>query len=357
VNDAREDLKEIGPWGQSVALAFRFLFGAVCLIAAGWFFSNFRQVPADSQAVVMRFGSLARSHGPGLLIAWPRPIERVTLLPASARQIPLKIENFELGQASEGFVAEQGYDLSRDPRLNGGFLLAGDSNVVHLSAQLYYQISDPVAYMVEEDHARPALQRLFIAGAVSVVARRDLDSILVARPEVAARTEEAAARERFRTDLMAEVNKRLAALAQAGSGLGITVSRVDLVPSIPAGAKAGFDNVLVVTQNAETTVANARTTAQGTTESANSKKDKIATSATATAEEIVTNAKTQTASIAALGQQQKDMSRSMLMTRYFYTRIEPILKKAGGVDLLDNAGVVRTILPGVYATPNRRTNQ
>jgi len=36
---AAEDLKEVGPLGQSVAPAFRFLFIAVCVIAAGWFFS------------------------------------------------------------------------------------------------------------------------------------------------------------------------------------------------------------------------------------------------------------------------------------------------------------------------------
>ncbi len=69
MSSAAEDLRDVGPWGQSVALSFRFLFLGACLIAAGWFVSNFRQVPPDSQAVVMRFGTVARMSGPGLLLA------------------------------------------------------------------------------------------------------------------------------------------------------------------------------------------------------------------------------------------------------------------------------------------------
>jgi regulator of protease activity HflC (stomatin/prohibitin superfamily) len=285
-------------------------------------------------------------------MALPRPIERIVVLPAPARQIPLRIDRFVEGATP---APGEGYDLSRDPRLNSGFLLTGDSNIVHLEAQLFYQVSDPVAYMVAESHVRPALQRLFIASAISVMGRRNMDSILVARPEIAARSAEAAERERLRADLVKEVNRRLAALATADAGLGVTVSRVDLVPSIPAGAKEGFDNVLTVSQSADTAVAQARTAAQLTGQDAQAKKDHIATDAAATAAEIVTNATAETASIAALAQQSRDISRSMLMTRYFYDRIGPMLKKAGGIDLLDPDGTVHAILPGVYTAPNRGT--
>ena len=354
-DDLREEMKDVGPLGQAVALAFRFLFIGACVIGLGWFVSNFRQVPPDSQAVVMRFGAVARIQGSGLLAALPRPLEQIVVLPAPARQIALRVDSFVEGAGAD--AASAGYDLSRDPRQNGGFLLTGDSNVVHLEAQLFYQVSDPVAYMIAQDHVRPALARLFTASAIKIIGRRDLDSILVARPEVAAQLSEAAARERLRGDLVNEVNKRLDALARDDASLGVKIGRVDLVPSIPAGAKEGFDNVLTVSQSADTAVAQARTAAQFTTQDANSKKDHIGTDAAATAEETVTNAKAETASIAALGEQQKDMSRNMLMTRYFYDRIEPILKKAGGVDVVDKDGSVHTILPGVFAAQNRRANQ
>lgn len=343
----QSDLAEVGPLGQAAALAFRFLFVAVWILAAGWFVSNVRQVPADSQAVVMRFGSVARVRGSGLLLAFPRPIEQVVMLPAAARQMPLKIERFVQGQDA-GASPDTGYSLARDPRQNTGFLLTGDFNVVHLDAQLFYQVTDPAAFMTAQAHVRPALQRIFISTAIAVMGRRSLDAILVARPEIAARRAEAAGRERLRTDMMAAVNRRLEILAAAGAGLGVTVSRVDMVPSIPAMAKSGFDNVLTVTQSAETTVARARTAAQFTTQDANSKKDKIVTGATATAQETITNARSQTASIAALGEQSRDMSRVMQMTRLYQDRIQPLLSKAAGVEVLDG-DTARTLLPGVAA--------
>jgi len=351
VTNTADDLKDVGPWGQAVALAFKFLFFGTFVIVFGWLVSNVRQVPSDSQAVVIRFGSVARIEGAGLLIALPKPLERVVMLPASARQLSLSLKQFDAGLDGD---ATSGYELSRDPRQNSGFLLTGDSNVVHLDAQVFYQVDEPVAYMVAQVHVRPALAQLFEATAVEVLGSRDLDSILVARPELASGPAQAARRERLRSDLLAGLNKRLADLTATGAGLGIRASRIDLLPAIPGGAKSAFDNVLVVSQSAETAIANARTAAQQTSSDANSKKDKIATSATATAQEIVTNAKTATASILALGENAKTMSTSMQMTQIYYSRMEPILKKAGSVDVQDPEGVVHIILPVTEPSQNAK---
>ena len=40
----------------------------------------------------MRFGDVARVQGSGLLLAWPRPIEQIVVLPAPARQIQFHID-------------------------------------------------------------------------------------------------------------------------------------------------------------------------------------------------------------------------------------------------------------------------
>ena len=117
MSDVAAELREVGPLGQSVAYAFRFLFIAACVIAAGWLLSNIHQIPPDSQAVVIRFGTIARIQGPGLLIAMPKPIENVVVLPARDRQIPLSISRFMEGPPAE---AAQGFDLNSDPRLNAG---------------------------------------------------------------------------------------------------------------------------------------------------------------------------------------------------------------------------------------------
>ena len=370
----RDQAEPQGVWAQSAKIAFRFLFLTVAVIAVGWAVSNIRQVPPDSHALVLRFGSVVRQQGAGLLLAWPRPIEEVVLLPSADRQIEFKIGRFE-GNASFGggrtvlgsvpfggqanatpSVADdlsvtidsfRGFNMSDNPRENAGFLLTGDASVVHLQATLFYQISDPVAYLVAADHVAPALERLFVASAVSVCAGRDLDTILVARPEATNAGDDArSSREQLRADLMNAVNRRLESLAGQGAGLGITVSRVDLVPAIPSGAKSAFDLVLISMQWAERDIAQARTDAETTAQRANRESDRIITDATAKAEEVVTEAKTRTASIAALAQQAPGLSGSMLINRLYYDRVGALLKKAGSVDTVDRDGTSRLILPG-----------
>jgi len=347
--DTRDrDMQDVGPWGQAVALSFRFLLVAAAAVALGWLVSNIRQVSPDSQAVVVRLGTVARVQGPGLLIAWPRPIEEVVLVPASARQIQFIVGRFTESQPTSSATAIYGFDLSDTPRLNSGFLLTGDSSVVHLEARIFYQITDAQAYMVAVDHIAPALQRIFVASAVDSVAARDLDTILVARPEIASRGAEAMRREQLRADLLNAVNRRLENLSEQGAGLGIKLSRVDLVPSIPAGAKEAFDSVLIATQDSEAEIANARTSAEMLAQDANRSRDRIRTDATAAAEETVSTAKVATASITALAENRQNMSRDSQMTRLYYDRIGPIIKKAGHVRLISPDGTMRIILPGAF---------
>jgi len=343
-----DDLKEVGPWGQAVALSFRFLLIGAVLIAIGWLVSNIRQVPADSQAIVIRFGAIARVQGPGLLLAWPKPIERVVLVPGGSRQLQLTIDRFADSVTGEDstYLSVIGFAPSDAARLNSGFLMTGDSSVVHLSAQIYYQITDPAAYMIAQDHVGPALQRAFIASTVNLLATRDLDTVLVARPEIASRNAEAIRRERLRSDLVSATNQRLRALASEDASLGVAVSRVDLVPSIPVPARDAFDSVLVVTQQAEQGIADARTGAEQSMQEANQSKDRTTTDATARAEEAVSNATVATASIAALGQDNVGMSRAMQMSRLYYDRIGPILKNAGHVRVVAKDGTSRLLVPG-----------
>ncbi len=339
------DLRDVGPWGQAAALSFRFLLGAAVLIAIGWLVSNIRQVPADSQAIVIRLGTVAKVQGPGLLLAWPRPIDRIVLVPAAARQTQFAISNFQDAQSTYANTTVSGFILHPTPRFNGGFLLTGDSAVVHLEADIFYQINDPVAYMIAAEHVGPALQRLFIASTVSALAGRDLDSILVARPEIASQSDEAARRERLRADLMNAVNRRLQRLADQGAGLGVTVSRVDLVPAMPNGAKAAFDNVLVVSQASDEAVASSRTVAQIDMQTAQSNRDQITTQAAANAQEAVSEATVATASITALGKSTQGLSHGMQMSRLYYDRIGPIINRAGRVETIGADSSVRLILP------------
>ena len=341
--DAKEGAEPAGPWAQSAKLAFRFLFLVVCLAALGWSVSNFRQVPPESRAIIYRFGSIVRQQGAGLLMAWPRPIEQVVLLPSEDRQIEFQIDQFEPDSAVGG-----DFMISDYARENTAFLLTGDASVVHLQAALLYQIIDPAAYILAAEHVGPALQRLFVASAVAVCASRDLDTILVARPELDSGSTAAAraGREQLRADLLNAINHRLDDLGGVGASLGIKVSRVDLAAAIPSGAKSAFDYVLIASQQADRDIAEARTGAAMTALRANQDRDRTLTDAVAKAEEKTTDAKTRTATIAALAKGSPGLSGDMLTTRIYYDRIGALLAKAARVDTVDNDGGIQLMLPG-----------
>jgi regulator of protease activity HflC (stomatin/prohibitin superfamily) len=337
------------PWAQSAEWAFRFLFFLVAAIAIGWLFSGVHRIAADSQVVVFRFGKAVRQHGAGLLLAWPAPLERVVVLPSSARQIEFAPPRLDAGASrvtSDTDAAQYGFDISGDPRQNTAFLLTGDASVVHLRATIFYQITDPVAYVVAGEHVAPALERLFIASAVATVAGRELDTVLVARPEAAARPAEAAMREKLRLDLVDAVNRRLAALATQHAEFGLRVSRVDISASIPSGAKRAFDHVLTVTQDVQKDIAVARTEAEVKAQDATQLSTRIGTDASARAEEQVGKAEEQTASIAALAKSAGDANHAVLMTRLYNERIGAVFRKVGHVETVDRAGGTHVILPG-----------
>jgi regulator of protease activity HflC (stomatin/prohibitin superfamily) len=340
-----------GPWVEAADWGFRFLFFLVSVMAVGWIFSGVHRIAADSQAVVFRFGNPVRTQGAGLLLAWPSPVEQVTVLPSAMRQIEFHLPRLDdssgvQGNDASNGAATYGTYINSSPRWNTAFLLTGDSSVVHLQATLFYQITDPIAYVIAGEHTAPALERLFIASAVTTIAARDLDTVLVARPEAAARPAEAAMREQLRYDLVKAVNERLAKLAQQRVGLGIQVSRVDISASIPGGAKTAFDQVLTVTQEVQKNIALARTQAELKAQATNQERDRIVTEATARADELVNDAKTQTASIEALSAPSQDLSHTMLMKRLYYDRVGTLFKKIGHIETVDPDGGVHVILPG-----------
>ena len=80
-----------GPIAQSVAIGFRTVYIAAALLGLLWLTSNVREIASDTQAVVLRFGRIVRTQEAGLLIAWPRPIEDVQLLPGPERQLSQNI--------------------------------------------------------------------------------------------------------------------------------------------------------------------------------------------------------------------------------------------------------------------------
>jgi regulator of protease activity HflC (stomatin/prohibitin superfamily) len=333
-----------GAWEQAIRLAFGFLFVALGVLAVAWAASNLRVVPPDARAAVVRLGAVTRIEGPGLLLAWPQPIEQVVLLPGSDRQIAQPVHRFDSAPvAMPGQLPE--FQVSPDARSNAAFLLTGETGIVHLQATLFYRIDDPRAYLLEASHVPVALDRIFAASAVAVCATRALDAILVARPGSGGDAG-SASRESFRSDLVRETNRRLQALTKQGAGLGVQISRIDVAAALPGGAKAAFDRVLFATQTADAAIADARTEATRTAAAGRQQRLRILADAEAQAAERRAEATSATATIAGLASQMEGSAGAAQRRALYDARAGALLGHAREVNAVDAEGGSRLLLPG-----------
>lgn len=364
-----------GPIAQSVAIGFRSVYIAAFLLLLVWLASNVHEIASDSQAVVRRFGRIVRTQPAGLLIAWPRPIEQVQLLPGPERQLSQDVPALRAPtDKSAALIGSTGANgtASTNPEL----YLTGDGNAVLLSATLIYRINDPVAYALAESHVAAALNRLFRASAVQVTAGHDLNDFLVvpsleqetqglgtsrtaggaAAPVAAAATAAAAAegtannlvqvRAEVRNSLLQTLNARLQALAADGAPLGVAVERIDFTPSLPPDAKSAYDQVLVAAQAADRGVAMAATDAEHRRQGATQLSEQLISSAQAAARELVSNATVNTSAILPLEREETPLTRSSLLMNVYRTDVGNIMNRAGAVTLVDPKSGVRFLMPG-----------
>lgn len=388
-------LPPLGPAGQAVRLSFWFVVALVVLAACAWAGSNIRRIPPDSRAVVLRFGSFVRTQDAGLLIAWPRPFESTLMVPGSARVIEQRIQSLERdsraraadmhlpeasppaqGRSAAGTVTvppDMPPDMPPEPTpapdavagsdeappgarwpaqlpdalAGSGYVLTGDNGVLQLSATLYYRVVDPYAYVLQKDQLAAALERIVSASAVDIVAQRDVDAILVARPESLSVDQQIAVkRERLRGDLAQEVERRLRQLGAQHAGLGVEVARVDVQAAFPAPAVSAFNSVLTSLQVAERSMAEARTSAEQTRQDAQQDADRIVQNARAGAVERVASAQTKTMTIQQLEVPLRTNSDPGLLARVYRDRVQAILSKAARVTTVGPHDTSNLILPG-----------
>jgi regulator of protease activity HflC (stomatin/prohibitin superfamily) len=384
------DLPPLGPGAQAVRLSFWFVVVVAVLAACAWAGSNIRRIPPDSRAVVLRFGAFVRTQDAGLLIAWPRPFETTLLVPGSARVLEQRIQSLERdprareadanvaqlppltqGPADAPSVAGGMPDappgspastdagatappdalpqvaLLPDALAGSGYVLTGDNGVLQLRATLYYRVVDPYAYVLQKDRLDAALERIVSASAVDVVAKRDLDAILVARPELLSADQQVAIkRERLRGDLAQEIERHLRQLDAQHAGLGVEVARVDVEASFPAAAVSAFNSVLTSLQVAERSMAEARTSAEKIRQDAQQDADRIVQNAQASAVERVTSAQAKTLTIQQLEVPLRTNSDPGLLARVYRERVQAILSKAARVTTVDPHNTSNLILPG-----------
>jgi regulator of protease activity HflC (stomatin/prohibitin superfamily) len=350
------------PWLQAGRFAFVVLYGVVIISALKWATNNIQQVLPSQRAVVWRTGGINRVDNAGLLLAWPKPIERVVMIPSAEAVLERKVATAvaptpaapapvapanPLADDESGDGTASAAPGFGDAEAGAGYLLTGDAGIVRLEVTVFYAVRNPYEYALQTEHVLPALDRLVSRSAVLVCAARDLDTILVARPELLASDAGMAdQRERLRSDLVRTINRALEDLTAGGVGLGIEILRVDVQSKLPEEAISAFEEVLTATQSADQEIASAQTTAAYTSQEGAQAADRILQLAQAQASERLSKAESDTIGLQQLEKSLKEHTEPGLMMRIYRERINGILAKAGSTTLVDPKEDSRLILDG-----------
>lgn len=340
----KKQASSMSPWGQSYRIAFFSLYAATVLAAVSWIFSSFHQVTPDSQAIIFRFGKPVTVEGSGMLFAWPKPVDRVEIIPGPARIMQHDVLPLQRYEQLKQLTGDQ---YTRDAGAGAGYLLTGDSGVVQLNMQVYYRISSPLQYVLQEQHIGPLLDRLAQRAATLVSAGRDLDTILVARPETLKDDSRAAQeRSRLRSDLRQVMMQDLQALKGSDNDPGITIERIDVSSSLPDNAVDAFNAVLTASQRAEQSVAQARNDATIRLQKARQQADRVIQQAEADNREMLAHAEVVTKSMTKLAQVRATGSDPGMLSRIWRDRISTIFSHAGQVLTVTPETQSRLVLSG-----------
>jgi regulator of protease activity HflC (stomatin/prohibitin superfamily) len=349
---SKVDDTQQSPWLQAGRLAFLALYVFAALAALSWLLSNVREVKPANRVVVLRMGVLQRAQNAGLLLAWPQPFEQVVTLPAAETVLERRVEPLlRSRRAKQADMSAEDDDEGEpvgDALAGSGYLLTGDAGIVQLDVRVFYKVVEPFAYVLQAEHVLPALDRVVTRSAVAVCAARDLDTILVARPELVSNgNQDAASRERLRSDLLQSINHALAALQLAGTGLGIEATRVDVQSSLPKDTANAFNAVLTSSQQADQTIADARTEAERMQQVATQAADRMLEVAHAQASERLAKAQADTSTVVRLAQSIKDKVEPGILLRVYRERVPGILARAGSVTLVNPKDDAHLIVQGV----------
>ena len=208
----------------------------VAAMAVLYVLSGLTVVKPDEVAVILRWGRLVgdtpalQEHGPGLLFAFPRPVDRVVRVPVKhVGEFTLSTLAATAGEESE-YVSD-----TLDP-LRQGYAVTGDHNIVHATVVARYRVKEAAEWALHGPPSESVLRVEVSAAMVRSLGEMGVDRIL----------------SDGRKNLIADATRR----AQAGLDLthsGLELSSLELIGLAPPRPLArAFDEVQSAFIGAET---------------------------------------------------------------------------------------------------------
>jgi len=144
------------------------LGGIVAVLLVLWVASGIYVVAADEEAVVLRFGQLTATTGPGLHWHLPYPVERVEKVPVT------RVQRLEVG-----FRSLPGGRTREIPQES--LMLTKDENIVDASFIVQYKVKDAADYLFHVAHITKAVRDAAESAIREVIGRTMIDDVLTTK--------------------------------------------------------------------------------------------------------------------------------------------------------------------------------
>ena len=150
----------------------------VLILISLYLTSNVQVVPADQRAMVFRFGALVyqgtpqAEQGPGLMFAFPSPIDRVELF-SDKKVRTLEVQDLHIPKEPARAFSKKTLDPEQV-----GYILSADQNLLHVRLSVQYQISSAEEYFVNNDTPQEIMRSVVLASTVLEAGKRSIDDIL-----------------------------------------------------------------------------------------------------------------------------------------------------------------------------------
>ncbi|MDR3606255.1 MAG: protease modulator HflK [Oligoflexia bacterium] len=274
-------------------------------------FSGITILRSDEVAVILRWGRLVgdtpalQEHGPGLLFAFPKPIDQVVRVQVKhVWELPIDVLN-----SAGGYYQEQGLDP-----VSQGYAVTGDHNIVHVQVVARYRVRDTAEWAFYGPKAEDVLRVELTAAMVRSLGEMGVDRVLADG----------------RKDLIATATRH----AQAGldaAHSGLELSSLELTRLAPPAALAGaFDAVQSAFIGAQTKKNQAQAFAQSAIPQAQAEADAAIQSAHGDAESVLAIAKGESKAFLALAREYH-ANPTVVRERLYRNALDRSIATAGDV--------------------------
>ena len=263
--------------------------------------SGITVVAPNQRGLVLRFGrALPKSAPPGLLLAFPPPIDEVVMLPAkSVQEVVLDAWTPNDDSYRDSLHPE------RDP-----YTITGDVNIIRARFSIRFQVADPIAYEFGASEREKLCNAICYQSACRVLAGMSVDDALTTR-----------------RDFIGQESMRIAQAELDRLGLGVQLLAFETREiNPPAPVLSAFQDVVSAKVEAKTLVEPARSRRAAVIPEANAEAYRIQQEAQSYSQELIAKAQGEVSAFLALLKEYR-ANPGTVHTRLYAEMIEQVLPK------------------------------